>query len=230
MGAGSRHRVVGAGLAVLLTGCTVVGPAPLDVPDGMEWDPATGLRSDILEIDARLLADDTGRPHEHVLAQRQAQQRLDEIVPDLEVRYPTFVALAWTEDGRLVAQFVGEAPGAALADIERAGVPVVPVAVRFGRADLERRQSTVAGVLRALGATDHSVGTDPWTQRILVAVSDAAGVTEAAIRAALPAGVAQQDVSIHIVVGPVSDLFGVGRPPVPRERATEPAGRSPHHP
>lgn len=64
---------MGAALVVPLTGCAAVGSPPLDVPDGMEWDPATGLRSDVLDIDARRIADDTGRPDDQVVAQLHAQ-------------------------------------------------------------------------------------------------------------------------------------------------------------
>lgn len=220
-----RRWVVGSALALLLTGCAAIGRPPLDVPDGMEWDPATGLRSDVLEIDARQIAEDTGRPYDQVLAQLRAEQRLDDIVPEVEARYPAFVAVAWTDDGRLLAQFVGDAPAEALTWLEGAGVPVAPVSVRFGRAELDARQSAVVSVLRGRGATDYSVATDPWTQHILVSVSAADDVSEAAIRAALPTGIAQQDVSIDVVVGPVVVPFGVGGPPVARVRL--PGGRLP---
>ena len=196
-------RALIAATMLVVAGCSAVGRPPIDVPDGMEWDPATGLRSDVLEIDAREISRQTGRPFEQVLAHLRAQQRLDPILADVEARFPSFVAAIWTDEGRLIAQFAGEVDGVAVARLEEADIEVLPVLVRFTRPELESRQASVVATLASLGAADFGVATDTATQRILVSVSDASGLTEAAIRAALPADVAQHDVSIDIVEGPV---------------------------
>ena len=79
----------------------------------------------------------------------------------------------------------------------------MPILVRFTRAEVETRQASVVSPLAGLGATDFVVATDTATQRILVSVSVTDGVTAAAIRTALPDGIAPLDVSIDIVEGPV---------------------------
>jgi hypothetical protein len=188
-----------------------VDKAPADVPDGMWYDPTTGtLRSDALEFDAAVVARDRGIGTDEALARLSAQQRMDKVVVEAQDLYPELVGVRWL-DGKVVAQFDGQPPRAALELLSTAGADVDFELVKYSTGELGQLQQQLVDVLKGAGLTDFAVAVDPVNQRIIGSVStangarmpDGAAISKHSLWATLPSELAAANVDLQVVAQPV---------------------------
>lgn len=119
--------------------------------------------------------------------------------------------MAWRRR-RAVAQFKGEAPKGTLELLSTAGAEVEYESVRYSTSELEQLQTDLAKSLETMGVTDYVVALDPVGQRIIASVSsangarmsDGAAISVQSISAALPSQLADANVDIQVVDGPVA--------------------------
>jgi hypothetical protein len=185
---------------------------PVDVPDGMWYDATTGtVRGDVLETDAGQIAKSEGLGVDEAVSRLRAQQRMDEILGKAEDLYPELVGIRWM-DGRVVAQFKGRAPDAALELLRTARAEVGYELVRYSAAELGQLQTDLGKVLTGMGVTDFAVALDPTGQRIIASVSttsearspDGAAISKQSIAAALPSNLAGANVDIQLADQPIA--------------------------
>jgi len=171
-------------LAAVVSPAGAAGPPaaerPADVPDGMEWDPATGtLRSDLLAIDAERGAKATGQSEAALLAHLRAQSRKDDLVRELEARFPDRCAGAyWAEDGGLVLQFKSGAPDAAGELIKASGTAARTETAKYSEREAEALSASITSDLESAGAW--AVVAMDGRQRFTVTLEDGRSLGSAA--------------------------------------------------
>jgi len=175
---------------------------PADVPDGMEWDPEHGLRSDILSIDAEEIARQTGADPAVIRARLAAQARTQDVIGVAERTYPALVGIYWTNEG-VTAQFVGAAPAAAVELLATAGAPVTVESVRFTARELDGFAAHVSIILAQAGCGDCLTAIDPQHQRIVATVGSDVGASIEAIRAEVARSLPDVDVAVDGAVSPI---------------------------
>lgn len=188
------------------------GGGPVDLPDGTWYDASTGtVRTDALEMDAAALATREGISVDGAAARLRAQERMDEILVGAQGLYPELVGIRWV-DGRVVAQFKGDAPKGALELLSTAGAEVEYESVRYSASELQQLQTDLAKALETMGVADYVVSLDPIGQRIVASVSSANGarlpdgsaISVQSISAALPSQLADANIDIQVADGPVA--------------------------
>lgn len=188
------------------------GGGPVDLPDGTWYDASAGtVRSDALEMDAEPLAKREGISVDAATARLRAQERMDEILVEAQNLYPELGGIRWV-DGRVVAQFKGEAPKRALELLSTAGAEVEYELVRYSTSELGQLLADLAKALETMGVADYVVALDPVGQRIIASVSsangarlsDGAALSVQSISAALPSQLADANVDVQVVDGPVA--------------------------
>lgn len=179
------------------------GP-PADVPDGMEWTPSGGLTSDVLEVDAAILAERFGWSTKTAEARLRAQLKMDDVVPVLLDTYPSFAGVYWNDGANVVAQFTKAAPADAVDLIRSTGATVTTVVVEFSASELEAIKQDVEVSLRSLaGDSGWVVGIAPRDNAIVVTLDARTGVTARQLRAALSERAQAAEVRIDVHDGPV---------------------------
>jgi hypothetical protein len=188
------------------------GGGPVDLPDGTWYDASTGtVRTDALNMDATALATREGISVDGAAALLRAQDRMDEILVGAQYLYPELVGIRWV-DGRVVAQFNGEAPKGALELLSTAGAEVQYESVRHSARELQQFQADLAKALETMGIANYVVSLDPIGQRIIASVSSANGarladgsaISVQSISAALPSQLADANIDIQVADGPVA--------------------------
>jgi hypothetical protein len=182
------------GSQVMMARSPIVSP-PADVPDGMEWDPHTGLRSDVLTSDAENISRRTGADVAVVQARLVAETEMEDLIGAVRRYYPTFVGVYWTSSG-VTAQFTGNAPAGAVALLAAAGAPVSTEVVRYTEDELESLRSLVSIILGQAGCVETITAVDSRRQRIDATVAPCVGSDIDAIRAEVARSLPDVEVSI----------------------------------
>jgi hypothetical protein len=209
-GASARDRApVADGEGALLQ---AAGRGPVDLPDGTWYDASTGtVRTDALEEDATALGTAQGISLDQALALLRAQERMETVLVEAQNLYPELVGIRWV-DGRVVAQFNGEAPQGAQDLLSSAGAQVAYESVGHSARDLQQFETDLAKALETMGIANYVVSIDPSGQRIIASVSRANGarladgsiISVQSIWSRLPSQLAEANVDVQVADGPVA--------------------------
>ncbi len=182
---------------------------PVDVPDGMWYDATSGLvRGDVQGVDAARAAEAKGIEVEEARIRLIAQERMSEILEDAHRLYPELVAVRWV-DGQATAQFKDQAPAGALELLESSGAEVRAEVVQYSTNELNGLLTDLEGFLEEMGVKDFAVGLDPAGQRLIASANtsstgDGPDISKQALEAALPSHLADANVDIQVLDGPIT--------------------------